>query len=53
MYNGEVNEKKLDHWIRQLEVYCMIQNLQEDDIKIQLASFRMECAALVWWESKA
>jgi len=32
MYNGEVNAKKLDNWIRQLEVYCRIQNLQEDDI---------------------
>ena len=52
MYNGEVNAEKLDNWIRQLEVYCRIQNLQEDDIKIQLASLRMEGAALVWWESK-
>ena len=29
-----------------------IQNLQYDDTKIQLASLRMEGAALVWWESK-
>ena len=28
------------------------QNLQEDDIKIQLASLRMDGATLVWWESK-
>ena len=34
MYNGEVNAEKLDNWISQLEVYCRIQNLQEDDIKI-------------------
>lgn len=27
MYNGEVNAEKLDNWIRQLEVYCRIQNL--------------------------
>jgi len=52
MYNGEVNVHNLDNWIRQLEVYCRIQNLQEDDIKIQLASLRMEGATLVWWESK-
>ena len=52
MYNGEVNVEKLDNWIRQLEVYCRIQNLQEDDIKIQLTSLRMEGATLVWWESK-
>ena len=35
MYNGEVNVEKLDNWIFQLEIYCRIQNLQEDDIKIQ------------------
>ena len=52
MYNGEVNADKLDNWIRQLEVYCIIQNLQEDDIKIQLASLRMEGSTLVWWEAK-
>jgi len=42
MYNGEFNAKKLDNWIRQLEVYCRIENLQDDDMKIQLASLRME-----------
>ena len=52
MYNGEVNAENLDNWIRQLEVYCRIQNLQEDDIKIQLPSLRMEGVALVWWESR-
>lgn len=34
MYNGEVSVEKMDNWIDQLEVYCRIQNLQEDDIKI-------------------
>ena len=29
-----------------------IQNLQDDDTKIQLASLRMEDASLVWWEDK-
>ena len=52
MCNGEVNEKNLDNWIRQLEVYLRIQNLHDDDTKIQLASLRMEGAALVWWEAK-
>ena len=52
MYNGEVNAEKLDNWIRQLVVYCRIQNLQEDDINIQLASLRMKGATLVWWKSK-
>ena len=35
-----------------MEVYYRIQNLQEDDIKIQLDSLRLEGAALVWWEAK-
>ena len=52
MFNGEVNVEKLDNWIRQLEVYLRIQNLHDDDTKIQLASLRMDGAALVWWESK-
>ena len=52
IFNGEVNAEKLDNWIRQLEVYLKIQNLQDDDTKIQLASLRMEGATLVWWEAK-
>ena len=52
MYNGEVNAKKLDNWIPQLEVYCRIHNLQDDEKKIQLASLRLEGATLVWWEAK-
>jgi len=52
MYNGEVNAEKLENWIRQLEVYFKIQNLQEDDIKIQLSSLRLEGEILVWLEIK-
>jgi hypothetical protein len=52
MYNGEVNAKKLDNWIRQIEVYCMIQKIQDDETKIQLASLRLDSVALIWWESK-
>ena len=52
MYNGEVNAEKLEKWVCYLEVYCRIQNLQDDDTKIQLASLRLEGVALVWWEAK-
>ena len=48
MFNGEVNAKNIDNWIRKLEVYLRIQNLQDDGTKIQLASLRMEGATLVW-----
>jgi hypothetical protein len=52
IYNGEVNAEKLDNWIRQIEVYCRIQKIQDDETKIQLASLRLDSAALIWWESK-
>ena len=53
MYNGKVNVERLENWIRQLELYFRIQNLHEDDIKIQLSSLRMEGSAHVWWEASA
>jgi hypothetical protein len=52
IYNGEVNAEKLDNWIRQIEVYCRIQKIQDDETKIQLASLRLDSATLIWWESK-
>ena len=52
IYNGEVNAEKLDNWIRQIEVYCKIQKIQDDETKIQLASLRLDSVALIWWEAK-
>jgi hypothetical protein len=52
IYNGEVNAEKLDNWIRQIQVYCRIQKIQDDETKIQLAYLRLDSAALIWWESK-
>jgi hypothetical protein len=52
IYNGEVNAEKLDNWIRQIEVYCRIQKIQDDETKIQLASLILDGSALIWWESK-
>jgi hypothetical protein len=52
IYNGEVNVEKLDNWIRQIEVYCRIQKIQDDETKIQLSSLRLDSATLIWWESK-
>jgi hypothetical protein len=52
IYNGEVNDEKLDNWIRQIEVYCRIQKIQNDETKIQRSSLRLDSAALIWWESK-
>jgi hypothetical protein len=52
MYNREVNDEKLDNWIRQIEVYYMIQSIKYDETKIQLASLRLDSATLIWWEAK-
>ena len=52
MYNGEVNAEKLDNLIHQLEVYFIILDLHEDDIKIQLDSLRMEGSTLIWREAR-
>lgn len=52
MYNGELNAEKLDNWIRQIEVHCRIQKIQNDETKIQLDSLRLDSAVLIWWESK-
>ncbi len=34
MYNGESNAEKLNNWIRQIEIYCTIQQIVEDEAKI-------------------
>jgi hypothetical protein len=52
IYNGEFNAEKLDNWICQIEVYCRIKKIQDDETKIQLASLRLDSATLIWWESK-
>ena len=53
MYNGELNAEKLDNWTRQIEVYCRIEKLTDDNIKIQLDSLRLDRIALIWWERKS
>ena len=34
IYDGEINAKKLDNWIRQIDVYCKVQNLDSKKKKI-------------------
>jgi hypothetical protein len=52
IYDGEVNAEKLDNWIRQMEVYCSVQQIKEEVTQIQLASLRLAGTALIWWQSK-
>ena len=52
IYDRELNAKKLNNWIRQIDVYCRVQNIDSDKSKIQLASLRLGGTALVWWEGR-
>jgi hypothetical protein len=52
MYVGEVNDDKIDNWVRQMEVYCNVQQIKDEETKISLASFRLESTTLIWWQSK-
>jgi len=52
MFNGEANAHKLNNWIRHMEVYFQVQQIEEEEVTIQLDSLWMEGTTLVWWESK-
>jgi hypothetical protein len=52
MFNGDVNPKNLDNWIQQVEVYCRVQRIDEEEVKLKLASLRLEGTTIVWWERK-
>jgi hypothetical protein len=47
MYNVEVNAEKLDNWIHQIEVYCRIHRITDDETKIQLSSLILDSATLI------
>jgi len=34
IYDGELNAENLDNWIRQIDVYCRVQNIDSDKSKI-------------------
>jgi hypothetical protein len=51
-YDGELDAENLDNCVRQLEVYCRIQNIVDDETKIQLASLKMGGTSLIWWERR-
>jgi hypothetical protein len=50
--DGELYAEKLDNWIRQIEVYCRIHKIINEETMIQLDSLKMGGTPLVWWESK-
>jgi hypothetical protein len=52
MFNEDNNPEKLYNWIQQFEVYCRVQQIDEEEVKVQLDSLRLEGTLLVWWERK-
>jgi hypothetical protein len=52
IYDGELNAKKLDNLIKQIEVYSRVQKIMDDTAKIQLVVLRLSGTTLIWWESK-
>jgi hypothetical protein len=52
MYDGEVNVERLDNWVRQMEIYCSVQQIKDEATQIKLTSLRHTCTTLIWWQSK-
>jgi hypothetical protein len=52
MYDREVNAERLDKWVRQMEVYCSVQQIKDEATQIKLASLRLAGTTLIWWQSK-
>jgi hypothetical protein len=52
IYDGEVNEKRLENWVRQMDVYCSVQQIKDEATQIKLASLRLAGTTLIWWQSK-
>ncbi|KAH9288331.1 hypothetical protein KI387_032448, partial [Taxus chinensis] len=50
MYTGELNAEKLDNWVKQIEVYCRVQRIVDDEAKIHLETLQMGGTTLIWWE---
>lgn len=53
MYDGEVNAKKLDFWIKKIEVFCRVHEILDDRTKIQLATLKLGGSTLIWWKSRS
>jgi hypothetical protein len=52
IYDGEVNVEKLYNWIRKMEVYYIVQQIEDESTRIKLASLRLAGTTLIWWQRK-
>jgi hypothetical protein len=48
MYDGEVNAERLDNWVRQMEVYCSVQQIKDEETQIKLASLCLAGTTPIW-----
>jgi hypothetical protein len=47
MYDGEVNAERLGNWVRQMEVYCSVQQIKDEITQIKLVSFCLAGMTLI------
>jgi hypothetical protein len=47
MYDGEVNAERLDNWVKQMEVYCSVQQIKDEETQIKLASLHLAGTTLI------
>jgi hypothetical protein len=52
MFNAEANAYKINNWIIQIKVYCHVQKIEDEQVKIHFTFRWMEGTILVWWERK-
>jgi hypothetical protein len=52
LYDGEFNAKRLENWVRKMEVYCSVQQIKDEATQIKLASLRLAGTTLIWWKIK-
>jgi hypothetical protein len=52
MFDGEFNAESLDNWVRQMEVYCSVQQIKDEATQIKLASLQLVGTTLIWWQSE-
>jgi hypothetical protein len=52
MYDGEVNAERLDSWVRNMEVYCSVQQIKDEATHVKLASLRIAGTTLILWQNK-
>jgi hypothetical protein len=50
MYDGQINVEVLNSWLKQLEVYFGLYQIQETQ-QISFSHLKMTKHALLWWES--